>query len=211
MYKNDVFCVLHSLHCFFTVLQVSDQSKLQEASSPEVNKTAKHSSQSSTPNAESETQHATNPDTIQTSMGNLESGLTESIIDSHLSATARSLANSEVLEATSCQDGLVADVPAILQDHDVPDLTESLAETLVQNEASGDDGGQQCEGDCHDSLQELDQADLAALLPEVPSSPVPDPELLHSVPATPAADPGLLSDVKNSSQAGDCNLQVCCA
>ncbi len=92
-----------------------------------------------------------------------------------------------------------SDHDVFLHDQDVPDLTESFAETLVsspdgqkrdrapakgtsQNSGSSSSGGS---GGPHhmdnDSLEELDQEDLAALLPEVPSSSssASEPDLLQ--------------------------------
>ena len=56
----------------------------------------------------------------------------------------------------------------LLQDHDVPDLTESLTKTLVNGGAQQDSSANESESS--DSLQEIDQADLAAILPDVNSS-----------------------------------------
>ncbi|XP_013389870.1 histone-lysine N-methyltransferase ASH1L isoform X3 [Lingula anatina] len=47
---------------------------------------------------------------------------------------------------------------SMLQDHDVPDLTESLTKTLVNGSAGREESG---------SLQEINEEDLAAILPDV--------------------------------------------
>ena len=63
-------------------------------------------------------------------------------------------------------DGGGAKSDAILQDLDVLDLTDSLTKTLVHGELRGKEGSLRDS----ESLQELDQDDLAAILPDVSTS-----------------------------------------
>ena len=63
-------------------------------------------------------------------------------------------------------DGGGAKSEAILQDLDVLDLTDSLTKTLVHGELRGKEGSLRDS----ESLQELDQDDLAAILPDVSTS-----------------------------------------
>ena len=75
--------------------------------------------------------------------------------------------------AKSPDGGSSSSSSLLLQDQDVPDLDDSLEDSLVTPAAkvAKEGGGTAApEGESNDSLQEIDEADLAALLPDVNSS-----------------------------------------
>ena len=193
----------------FCALQVPKDERINpKPESPETTKSSPSTTSDKQPPG-SRRQHAASA-TLKDrkSMGNIESGLTESVINSHLSDRVL----TSPVPVARCRGNLAAGAAAaaaaaILQDQDVPDLTESLAETLVQNEASTDGGSPEGEELSHISLQELDQDDLAALLPEVPSSPATESRILHPV-APSSTSPPLLPGIEHSPSPSDEDAQV---